>query len=223
MFYMKKCIFALLLLSAALLVLGGCIRGDRALVRGEGPRVAHTLDVAGFTGLSIAGAHDLTFRQAPHFSVVLEIQANLFEFLEAEVVNGVLEIDYSRSFTTGRNHTPRLTIYAPDLNFLSVAGAVDADMELNVDTLIISLAGAANLNMVGSAQLLTFSVAGAANVNAFDMHAVDATVSVAGTGLVEVYASNTLDISIAGVGRVRYDGDATVTRSTAGLGSIRRR
>jgi len=154
----------------------------------------------------------------------LEIQANLFEFLEAEVVNGVLEIDYSRSFTTtGRDTTPRLTIYAPDLNILHVAGAVNADMELDVDTLTISLAGAANLNMAGTVGSLDISVAGAANVSAFDLHAVDATVSVAGTGLVEVYASNTLDISIAGVGRVRYDGDATVTRSTAGLGSIRRR
>ncbi|MCL2364747.1 MAG: DUF2807 domain-containing protein [Defluviitaleaceae bacterium] len=221
---MKKFFCTAILLLVATLFLSGCIRDSRRIIRGEGPLMAFTLDFTDFNGLNLSGAHDLTFRQADAFSVVLEIQENLYEILDARVRNGVLEIDYTRSFTTsGRNTTPRLTIYAPTLNSLHVSGAVNADIILDTDSLTVNISGAANLSLEGTANVLNLSVAGAANVDAFEMRAVDATVSVAGTGQVDVYASNTLDISIAGVGRVRYDGDATVTRSTAGLGSIRRR
>ena len=215
---MKKCIALLFLL----VLLAGCAAGGRRVVRGEGPRVPFTLAVADFTGLSVSGGFDLTFRQGP-FSVELEIQENLYELMEATVVNGVLELGFSRTISTTASNTPRLTIYAPDLQELRVSGAVSGNMQLAVDALYINIAGAANLTLGGSATQLEIHSAGAANVNAFNLRTVDAVISVAGAGSVDVYASGTLDVSIAGVGHVRYDGDAVLTRSVAGLGSIRQR
>jgi hypothetical protein len=219
----RNLLLTLLLTTAAAILLTGCMVGGRTLIRGEGPRMTYTLDVTGFTGLRIEGAHDLTFRQSDNFSVVVEMQENIYELLEAEVKGGVLDISYTRSFTTAWGQTPKLTIYAPALDMLYVAGAVNADMELDADSLNIHISGAASVTMRGTAQTLDISAAGAANVNAFDMKAVTVTVNVAGTGSIDVYASGTLYVSVAGVGRVRYDGDAVLTRNVAGVGTVTRR
>jgi len=182
--------------------------------------VFHDITEVGFTGLNISGGYDLAFRQSPDFSITLEIQSNLFNHIETSVRGGVFYLSATRSFTTTSGNTPRLVVYAPDLNSLHFAGAIDADIYLHVDRLDVSVAGAADVTLAGSAETLNIETAGASDVNAFELIAANATISVAGAGDAEIYATDTLDISIAGVGNVRYGGDAVVTRSVAGLGSV---
>ena len=220
---MKK-IYGFILLAAAALMLSGCVSmaGGRA-VSGSGPMVLHEIPAQGFTGLYIGGGYDLTFHQAPEFSVSIEVQENLFNYLEAQVRSGVLHLSFSRNITTTPGNTPRVRVYAPYLDSLSVRGAVNANMDLHVSRLDIDISGAGNLTLVGSADVLDINAGGAANINAFDMIARDVLVNMNGAGNADVYASNTLDVDISGVGRVRYDGDPVVTRNITGLGSISRR
>jgi len=185
--------------------------------------VSYDITATGFTGLNISGAYDLTFRQAPDFSVTLEIQSNLFNYIETDVRGGVFYLSSTRGFTIISGNTPQLVVYAPDLNKLNFAGAVNADMYLHVNRLDINVAGAGNVTLTGSAETFNIEIAGASDISAFDFIAANATISVAGAGNADIYATETLDVSIAGVGRVRYDGDATVTRSVAGLGRVQRR
>jgi len=220
---MKKLYVFFAMAAMAAVLLSGCMVGGRNVVRGEGPRVAHELNVTGFTSLAINGAHELIFRHGD-YSAVLEIQANLFEFLNAEVVNGVLHIRYSRAFTTiGRDVTPRLIIYAPNLYWLDVLGAVTGRVYVDATAFDVSVSGAANLTLRGTAERLVITAAGAAKIDAFNLEAQHVTVSVAGAAYIDVYAVQTLDASVSGVGTVRYDGDATVTRRVSGIGSISRR
>jgi len=219
---MRKKIFALVLIFAlAVVTLSGCvINTGRGAVTGRGRMETHTIQVEGFTGLNISGGYEITFRQSPNYSVTLEIQGNLFEHVEANVRGGVLHIGSSRGFNTGVRNTPRLYVYAPSLESLTVAGAVSGDIDVNTESLNIDVSGAANLTLYGSADMLNISASGAANVNGFEMTATNAVINVAGAGNIDVYASNTLNVTLSGVGRVRYDGNPQVTRNVSGLGSV---
>ena len=221
---MKKLCMAVLALLA-LTVFAGCVTATPGLrtVRGRGSMETHTIRASNFTGLHISGGYELVFRQTANASVSMYIQSNLFEYVETEVRGGVLYISSTRNFNTGSRNTPRLYVNAPDLNLLSVQGAVEADIVLEVAELEIDVSGAASVNLQGSAEILNISSAGAANVTAFDLTATHVTVNIAGAGNADVYATGTLDVSIAGVGSVRYDGGAEVTRNIAGLGTVRRR
>ncbi|MCL2199756.1 MAG: DUF2807 domain-containing protein [Defluviitaleaceae bacterium] len=222
---MKKFCMAVLIFTA-LALFAGCVSANPGVrsVRGRGNMETHTIRATGFTGLHISGGYELVVGQADSFSVNMYIQSNLFEFVEAEVRDGVLYISSTRNFNTGARNTPRLYVNAPDLNSIFVQGAVDADIVLDVATLEIDVAGAANVILAGGrAETLSISIAGAANVEAFNFTATHATVNVAGAGNADIYATDTLNVSIAGVGSVRYDGGAEVTRSVAGLGTVRRR
>jgi len=222
---MKRFYGLTLLMGAAILLLSGCIRigGGVGGVQGTGAMVPHEISAEGFTGLSISGGFDLTFTQAPYFSVTMNIQENLINYLETPVRGDVLHLGFSRNISTTGGNTPRINIYAPYLDSLDVRGAVNANMVLYVERLDIEVAGAANLNLSGSAETLNISAEGAANIDAFDMTARDVTVSLEGAGNVDVHATDTLNASLTGVGRVRYDGDPAVTRSVTGLGTVSRR
>jgi hypothetical protein len=206
-------------------VLCGCSvnTSNGRTVRGTGRLVEYTLDVAGFTGIETGGAYILTFRQAPTFSVTLEIQKNLFRHVEAEVRGGILYVDSNRPFNTTSGNTPRLVVSAPDLNSLAIAGAVSANIELETDRLHVNVTGAASLTLTGTANRMDISSAGAANVNAFEMITNHVTINTAGAGNIDVYASETLDVTITGAGRVRYDGDPQLTRSILGVGMVTKR
>ena len=223
---MHKRIFALALITvAALVMLSGCVinTGGGNPVRGRGSMESHTIYVTGFTGLDINGGYELTFRQSPNYSITMVIQGNLFEYVDATVSGGVLYLSNSRNIRTTGGNTPRLYIYAPELDSINIRGAVDGDIELNTSNLNIEVSGAATLNLSGSVDMLNISSAGAASVNAFGMTATDSTISMTGAGTIDVYATSTLDVRISGVGSVTYDGNPQVTRNVTGIGVVQSR
>ncbi|MCL1862276.1 MAG: DUF2807 domain-containing protein [Defluviitaleaceae bacterium] len=218
---MKKILIAVFIFA----FFAGCVSVTPGMqtVRGRGNMESHTIAATGFTGIDVGGGYELVFRQSDSFSVTMYIQSNLFEFVETEVREGVLYISTTRNFNTATRNTPRLYVNAPDLDKLTVRGAVNADIILDSDLLSIDISGAANIELVGSAETLNISSAGAANVEAFGFTATHATISITGAGNVDIYATDTLNVSVAGVGSVRYDGGAEVTRSIAGMGTVRPR
>ncbi|MCL2621403.1 MAG: DUF2807 domain-containing protein [Defluviitaleaceae bacterium] len=223
---MKKFLTSVFVLAASLLVFAGC-DGNIGIntVRGTGSMNTHTIDASDFTGLNISGAYYVTFRQADDFSVTLEIQDNLMNYVETSVRGGVFHLGSTRNFNTARGNTPRLYVYAPTLDELRTSGAVSANVTVDLDGkhLEIHSSGAADITLVGSADSLDIRTSGASNVDAFEFIVLDATINVSGAGDVRVYASNTLDANISGAGTVRYDGNPSVSRSISGAGSIRSR
>jgi len=211
-----------LALTMGILLLSGC-NLQSTLVRGHGKMMSHSIQSDNFTGLNINGAYELTFLQSPEYSVTLEIQENLFQYVKVDVQDSVLQISNSVKFYTNARNTPRLIISAPDLNSLDFYGAVIANMDLNVDILNVSLSGAGDVTLTGSANILDINNSGAASIKTYNMISKDVSVSVTGAGIVEVFASDTLDISISGVSMVRYDGDPQLIQTVSGMGSIERR
>jgi len=219
----KRLIFAIVAIAmAALFVFVGCGRSSTNSVRGEGSRVLHTIDASNFTSIDISGGYDITWISSPVFNVTLDIQENLFEYIDAYVAGDVFFLSSERNFI---GYTPRLRIYAPFVDEIRLSGAADITGwdTIDLDTLTISIAGASDINLTGRVENLHLTTAGASDVRLFDLIATHAVISSAGASNIDVHATETLHIELAGIGNVTYDGNPTITQSVSGLGVIRAR
>jgi len=213
-------------------------------VQGTGPMVSRDFDILNFTGINISGGYTVVYRHAQAVSVTVSMQENLFDYLNVGVRNGVLFVDSDRSFRTSSSNTPRLYVYAPMIDsvtvsgaittndwdtinapsfYINVGGAATATIDMNVEELDITVAGAATLYLSGNATVANLSIAGAGTLNGENLQTRDATISLAGTGNAELAVSDNLNVSISGVGNVWYIGSPNVTQTIAGMGRVRSR
>ena len=237
------CIFAglVVLLSGCMVVsFGGGITANA--VQGIGERVSRSFEVAHFTGIDITGAYVVVYRQGTN-AVTVDMQENLFDYLEVYVQNGILRINSERPFNTGRNYTPRVYVSAPYLDTvifnaaintedwdiinaerltMHVSGAANAVIPMNVTELDITISGAADFELSGTAASANLSVSGAGDIDAVHLQTRNTVITIAGAGNIDTAVSDSLDVTIAGTGRVRYVGSPQVTRSIAGVGSVQR-
>jgi len=214
-----------------------------AVVQGRGEMVSRDFTPGDFNAIDISGGYDVSFTYAQGAALRVNMQENLFDYLEVAVRNGTLYVSSTRGFNTTSANQPTIHIYAPSITALSFAGAVNTvnwdtvrgesftldvagaaniTLDLDVEVLEISAAGAANINLAGRADTTEISTAGASDLSALELDTRDTTVSIAGTGNVDIAVSESLNASIAGAGRIRYLGDPAVSQSVAGVGRISR-
>ena len=233
--------FLALVLSGCMTVQIGGIGGDG--VRGAGDVVSQSFQTGNFTAVDIRGVYRVFYRQSGEPSVTVEMQENLFEYLQVSVNDGTLLIDSDRDFNTTDANRPRVYIYAPQLTgatfslavsasewdtiyaqsfFINAEGAANINIPLEVETLDINASGAVNLQLSGNAENASINVEGAVNVSANNLQTRNASIVLTGAGNVDIACSDTLDVVLDGVGRVRYTGDPVVNQSIFGLGTVRR-
>ncbi len=219
---------------------GGWGSNDR--VRGDGDRVTKDFELDDFEKISI-GLLDtrLYLTQGPVYSVSVEMDENLFNYIGVDVRGSTLEIDTGRYWLV-----PQLSadvyVTLPTLTELDIAGAVefvsegmitgdelDIDLSgassgmlnLDYDEISLEVSGAGSAEVAGRADEFKADIAGAADIKARDLITQNANVSIAGAGSISVHCTGDLDVSIAGIGNCEYFGNPkTVNRSVAGLGSV---
>ncbi len=85
------------------------------------------------------------------------------------------------------------------------------------------IAGSGTMNVGGSTESADFDIAGSGDFRGFQFHIDDLKCKVAGSGDIEAYVNNSIDIKVAGSGRVKYKGNpANITRKILGSGSVKK-
>jgi hypothetical protein len=78
---------------AVLTLLSSCISSQSFFpVKGNGDIVDKTFNITDFHGIEVSGGFDVTLSQGTSEGVTLSAQENLFEYIQVEVVQGVLKI-----------------------------------------------------------------------------------------------------------------------------------
>ena len=228
-------------------VLAGCIievDGDSSfdVIRGQGRVVQETRVFSDITGVAFALEGELVILEGLDDALVIEAQANLLEFIETNIRNGVLYIETDDDYDLQPSVPMRFVLSAEvlreisilgsgdiqvdswdeDALFLSVAGSGDLFIrELTVDRLESSIAGSGDMDLAGTAPLQEVSLAGSGDYEARALSSVSTEISIAGSGDAFVQVSDELDVSIAGSGSVFYLGNPSVNSSILGSGSVR--
>ena len=108
--------------------------------------------------------------------------------------------------------------FALDLN-----GAAEADLHLNVQTLVIDAKGASKLELEGQADDVHITIAGAGEVEAEDFLVQTMHINCAGASKAEVNVARELWAQAAGASHITYKGTPRIKQSMAAGGSVIRK
>ena len=218
----------LVLLSALVLLVATGValyawRGDSTSTtgtQGSGVAATQTRDLPSFAAVDLGGANQVAVSVGGKQSVAVHADDNLIEAVTTQVHSGVLVIGNTGSFTT--KSPMRVDVTVPILDTATLSGTgilrIDGVKGKQFDAL---LPGSGVLRVSGTVDRLDATLGGSGDMQLENLIARDATVSVAGSGRLQVHASGTLNASVAGSGVILYRGNPSrVTQSVTGSGAI---
>jgi hypothetical protein len=233
-----------LVFVAFLLLFGACrfVGGKR--ITGNNQVTTENRQVSDFTGVEVAGPYKVYLTQGNAFSVRVEAEENLMEYIITERDGDVLEIKTKRNYKIRSHRDMKIYVSAPNYRELqiagsggiwsenklshpsginiSIAGSGDVVVDVDAPRIHTEIAGSGSTILKGTTRDLKSEIAGSGDVRAFDLLSENAEVEIAGSGNVQVFASKQLDVSIAGSGDVVYKGGAQVKQSKAGSGTVKK-
>lgn len=192
--------------------------------------------VAPFTGIEVYGAAQINLQYADQ--QMLTINARNLSQVVTEVHDGVLVVN-----VPNKSYEPMvLDIAVPTLSLIravgacsidnehanvliadnltiDLAGAAEADLDLQVKTLTVDAKGAASLDLSGEADNVTITVAGAGDVDAEALITQIMHINCAGASEADIYVTKELWAQAAGASKISYKGNPRIKQSIAVGGS----
>jgi hypothetical protein len=213
-------------------------------VKGDGNVSAETRTASNFNSISVSDAVDVYVSQDSTYSVRIETDKNLMEYVEISEEGGVLDIGIKKGVNTKPSKGINVFVSAPEFRKLSASGACDivsttrltstgslsvkvtgageAVLDVSVPTVNVDLTGASKLRMKGETKELDVDGTGSSDIECFDLMAENVSVSITGAGDASVFASVNLDVRVTGSGSVKYKGSPSVNQKISGAGSVRK-
>jgi len=220
-----------------------CRFGGKKIV-GNGTLQTRTYSIADFTEVHLAGNMDVYLTQGSTYSVRVEADENLFDYLEVEKDGNELEIGARHGYNLRPKAGIKVYVSAPTFEAaelagsgkivsqtkitnvksirISVAGSGDVDMEVDAPEVKAGVAGSGNVVLKGATKEFSVDIAGSGDVKAFNLMSEVSKIDIAGSGNVEVSASRELDVDVAGSGDVFYKGNPSVKHNKMGSGGVRK-
>jgi Putative auto-transporter adhesin, head GIN domain len=236
---MKRIVF---LASLSLFFFSSCRFLDQEQVNGDGNIVMQNRQAGDFAGVDAGGAVQVELTQDAAYSIKVEADSNLQEYIEISVENGILYIRQRNNTSMNPSRDVKVYISAPLFNKLFASGAssivtknrissndkikLDAsgaskiDADIKAPEVDADLSGASEVAVKGETKTVFVGCSGSSEVKAFDLLAETADVDLSGASHAEVYASVKLDAQASGASSIRYKGNAAVTSDVSGAGSI---
>jgi Putative auto-transporter adhesin, head GIN domain len=231
---MKNTLLILFLLTATM------IWGQREKIKGTGPSVTRTLEVASFTTVECNLSADVEITQGPTQKVTIEGQENIINMISTEVKDDKWRIKLPKN-TWGDYDKVKIRITVPQLHGLGMAGSgsmkttntIKADdfqiglsgsgkmeVSVNAENVDCGISGSGNIHLTGKTNELSLGTSGSGDVLAKDMIAEKVKIGISGSGDCEVNVSESLEAGISGSGSVRYKGRPKIKSSISGSGSL---
>ncbi|MES2777906.1 MAG: head GIN domain-containing protein [Bacteroidota bacterium] len=232
-----------LLIAVALIVVGCDVDINSDRVDGNGSIKKEARNISGFKGVEVEGPFDVVLVQGSSFSVEIEGDDNLLQYIDIKKHDQDLEISEADGYNLRSKTGIKIRVQMPVVEDISVSGSGSVKSEApleNPDKIEIDIAGSGNVNLEvksprvdvgiggsgtaklsGSTRKLDVSIGGSGDCMAEDLLSEDCEVSIGGSGTARVYASVSLKGSIGGSGDIYYRGEPkNVNKSVGGSGSI---
>jgi hypothetical protein len=233
--------FFVLALSAFLV--SSCEFTGRKQIRGNGDIKTEARTEQGFQSFEISGAFKVYVKQDSAYSIKVEADANLMEYIEIYTDKNTLVVNPKNGYNlrptssvkvyissprfrvfdvSGASHIySEGRIYSADELFVNLSGASSAEMDIKSPKVVIEVSGASTARLTGETKDLDVDGSGASHSKCFGLMSENADVDLSGASGAEVFALVKLNASASGVSHVKYKGNATVTHDVSGAGSVR--
>lgn len=228
---------AIISLANSCIFLDKRVKGNGIVtVEERGGLQAHKIKLAGFM--------DVELSQGTGTIVKVEADENLQEYIITKMEDDVLVIKMRNNINFINSNRLKVYITTDRLEQLSlsgsgniigtnkftgadqlklrVSGVGDLKLDLNSPALDASISGSGSLQLTGETRDAKIQISGVGDCNASNLKAENATVKIAGSGDVKIFADRKLDISISGIGSVYYKGAASISQKISGNGEVKR-
>ena len=202
---------------------------DNATVVGSGDIVTVEESISGFDRLDISHTFDVDIIQSQTYSLVVELDDNLVEYLVIEQRGDTLVLSlednqsYNRITLKALISMPTLRALeasgASDVKFtqfsssnpfdLDVSGASSAEGDIEAGDVSVDISGASDVVLSGSGGDLKVDASGAGEADLEEFPVNDADLDLSGASDVTVNVSGTLDVRADGASEVKYVGSPT--------------
>jgi hypothetical protein len=211
-------------------------------IKGDGNVISQVRAISDFSSIDVSSAIDVYITQDAAFSVKVETDNNLQEYIEVYKEGGVLHIRQRSNTNLDPSRDTKVYVSAPmyqrleasgacsiiGSNMISSTGTVDIDLtgasnaslDIKAPKVSAGLNGASKITLKGETKDLLIDGHGASHVNCFDLSSENAAVDVSGASSAEVFASVKLDAEASGASHVRYKGNPVVSKNESGAGSV---
>ncbi len=209
-------------LCASLFLLPGCKVSGKDRVVGSGKVITEKRVVQAFEAVELSGGFrvDISVGDAP--SLTITTDDNILPFIETNVEDGELSVRITKKVRPSDANDLKIT--TPSLTKFTCRGAAKATIKgVTGTSFVVQVEGTGAMNATGSVDTLTLDVDGTGHIDALELEAKSVHVTLNGTGTVDVFAVEKLNVDLNGVGAVRYKGDPQVTQRIAGIGTVKKR
>ncbi len=213
-------------------------------IRGNGIISTENRNITRAENIKLAGSYDVEITQGPVTSVKVVADENIIPYILTQQEGGYLVIKSRNHYSFSTEHAIKIYITTSKLEKLhlagsgniigknkftggnklelKIAGSGDIKMEANTPDIEADIAGSGSITLSGETKDERIKISGVGDFIGDQLKAENATVKIAGSGNVKVFAEMNLDISIAGVGSVYYKGSANVKQHIAGSGEVKK-
>ena len=189
-------------------------------VKGSGQMGTEVRELSGFRKIDASGVFQVEIVAQKDFSVEVEADDNLLQYITTDVRRGVLKLETERKLNT--SNPIRVRISAPDIEGIETAGAANVILtELKNGSLEIDSSGASKIKVSGETAKLVVDVSGATQVDAVGLAAENANVEASGASTVELLVNGNLKTNASGASTIRYAGSPRdVVKKSSGASTV---
>lgn len=225
-----------------MLMFQGCVNNLQPGIKGEGEVVRRELEFPPIYGVRSSISGDIILAQGHDRPQEVTVfgQENILDLLEMEVNDGILDIGFREP--VGSYDELRIELVVRTLAYVSLDGSGTIKSpatfyklnELNVNmngsgeimlkpealTIHTAINGSGNISLYGIADKLFAAINGSGDIKCFGLVANDCDATIAGSGDVELIATESLNARIVGSGDIRYRGNPTIKKVINGSGNL---
>jgi hypothetical protein len=214
---MKKVLFFVIL--AALVISCKNITG----IRGSGTAKTEARSLSGFKEIRTGGAVNLDISFKPEFSVSVEADDNLLEYITTGVDGDTLVIGQKDNINSKNKINIKITM--PELTGLDISGASTANVAgFKGDKIVVELSGASKIKIEGVTSELNARASGASSIDAANLKAENADADASGASSITVNATGDLKAEASGASHVIYIGDPkSLKQNASGASSVKKK
>ena len=238
---MKKLVILSLIIA---ITASGCREVFGKRIRGNGQVTTESRSLSSFHSVDVSGAMNVYVKYDSVYSVHVEADENLQEYVDVHNERGTLHIHEADNVNLKPSRSIKVHVAGPDFKRFEASGACDifsdnkilgsegividlsgasnVKMELNSPKIDVEVSGAGSVELSGETKDLKIHGTGASEIKAFGLLAENVEVRITGAGDADVNASVKLDVSVSGAGNIRYKGNANVSQKVSGAGSVKK-
>ncbi len=188
--------------------------------KGSGNVQSEKRNVSDFKAVDVSGAFVVEITAQKDYSVEVEADDNLLQFIKTESNGETLKIETEGRIST--SNTMKIRISAPDIENLHISGASKISIvNLDNESLNIDSSGASKISCEGKTIDLTVNMSGASKFDGEKLSAEKVSVDASGASRASVSVKTDLKADLSGASKVVYYGNPTnIEKKTSGASSV---